>query len=64
MVVVSQLVQLVLIIEQVKQGDRQPKQLPLTRKRAVSAQDRQVAGEVQVEHGCWHSRHVLVLVSG
>ena len=57
-------VQLDLRREQVRQGDKQPRQVEFTRKRVVSRQERQAEEEVQLAQGLMQVRQVLVGVSG
>ena len=51
---VSHDVQFVLTVEHVRQGERQPKQVELTRNCVESRQVRQVAEDVQVPQGLTH----------
>ena len=56
-------VQLVLIVEQVKQGERQPRQVDDTKNWAGSRQERQIDAELQVAQGLTQERQLLVVLS-
>jgi hypothetical protein len=56
-VAVSQEVQLVLKVEQVKQGARHPRQVAFTKKSEVSWQERQLVADKHVLHGFWQAIH-------
>ncbi len=56
--------QLVLKEEQVRQGEEQPTQVELTRKREGSRQERQAESEEQVLQGDWQSKQLPEVESG
>ena len=56
-------VQLVLIVEQVKQGERQPRQVDVTKNWAGSRQEMQIDAELQVAQGLTQERQLLVVLS-